>query len=243
MRSFLLSLAIPFSLIGLIPIGASAEQGGLEKRVAQLETQVAELTAALQEAQEILQFVRVETEEINSLAGPHWIIEGANVHVQSGSGNTLDDCSMFEPDFPNCESLTGLGNLIVGYNDRDRGGQDRSGSHNLVVGRGHSYASFGGLVAGGFNTIRGAYASVCGGERNIASGDFSSVSGGFRNRATERDSSVSGGRENEASGLFSSVSGGAANLASGALSSVSGGDHRVAPDEFNWAAGGLFEPN
>ena len=243
MRSFFLSLAIPFSLTGLIPVGASAEQGGLEKRVAQLEAQVTKLTAALQEAQEILQFVRVETEEMNFLAGPHWIIEGANVHVRSGSGTTLDGCGRSDPDYPNCESLTGLGNLIVGYNDRDRGVQDRSGSHNLVVGRGHSYSSFGGLVAGGFNTIHGAYASVCGGERNIASGDFSSVSGGFRNRATERDSSVSGGHTNEASGFVSSVSGGAGNLASGAFSSVSGGEHRVAPDEFDWAAGGLFEPN
>jgi hypothetical protein len=243
MRYFLLSRAIPISLTGLIPADVSAEQRGLEQRVAQLEVQVAELTAALQEAQEILQFVRVETEEINSLVGPHWIIEGANVHVRSGSGNTFDDCSVFEPDFPNCESLTGLGNFIVGYNDRDRGIQDRSGSHNLVVGRGHSYGSFGGMVAGGFNTIRGAYASVSGGERNIASGDFSSVSGGFRNRATERDSSVSGGRENEASGFLSSVSGGSGNLASGGFSSVSGGEHRVAPDEFDWAAGGLFEPN
>ena len=243
MRSFLLSLAISFSLTGLIPVGASAEQGGLEKRVTQLEAQVAELTAALQEAQEILQFVHVEMDEMNLLAGPHWIIEGANVHVRSGAGTTFEGCNHFQPDYPNCEGLTGLGNLIVGYNDRDRGFNDRSGSHNLVVGRGHNYGSFGGLVAGRFNTILGDHASVSGGERNIASGNFSSVSGGWRNRATQRYSSVSGGHENDASGSSSSVCGGLGNEASGEFSSVSGGEFRVAPDESNWAAGGLFEPN
>ncbi len=97
MRSIYLSLAISFSLIGLIPVGASA-QGGLATRVAQLEAQVAALAdleakvaaleVALVEVQAILEFVRVESESINGLAGPHWIVEGANVHVRSGSGST-----------------------------------------------------------------------------------------------------------------------------------------------------------
>jgi len=39
------------------------------------------------------------------------------------------------------------------------------------------------------------------------------------------------------------VSGGERNIASGDFSSVSGGENRVAPDEFDWAAGRLFEPN
>jgi hypothetical protein len=246
MRSIYLSLAISFSLTGLIPVGASAEQGGLEKRVAQLEAQVAALTAALQEAQEILQFVRVETEEMDFLAGPHLIIEGVNVHVRSGSGSTADGCWRSEPDYPNCESLTGLGNLIVGYNDRDRGVQDRSGSHNLVIGRGHRYGSFGGLVAGRFNTIHGAFASVSGGERNIAIGNFASVSGGERNSASGFLSSVSGGHGNEASGYLSSVSGGLANNASGNFSSATGGAFNessgscasVSGGQFNEAAGG-----
>jgi hypothetical protein len=243
MRSIYLSLAISFSLTGLIPVVASAEQGGLEKRVAQLEAQVEALAAALQEAQEILQYVRVETEALIGLRGPHLIIEGVNVHVRSGSGNTMDDCGFFHPDYPNCESITGLGNFIVGYNERDRGVVDRSGSHNLVVGRGHNYGSFGGLVAGGFNDIHGAFASVCGGWRNTASGNFSSVSGGERNIASGNFSSVSGGLFNEASGTAASVSGGVGGDASGESSSVSGGGNRVAPDEFDWAAGGLFEPN
>ena len=95
------------------------------------------------------------------------IIEGANVHVRSGSGHTSDGCRDNTPGYPNCESLTGLGNLIVGYNDRRgcrRAGPCnlRSGSHNLVVGMYHDYTSFGGFVAGGGNEISGELASLSG---------------------------------------------------------------------------------
>ena len=77
--------------------------------------------------------------------------EGANLFVQSGSGFTDDDGVM-----------SGLGNLIVGY-DEDLSGADKSGSHNLVVGSDHSYAGYGGMVSGYNNLISGAYASVLGG--------------------------------------------------------------------------------
>jgi len=209
----LLSL-IPFSLFA----SARSDSGGLPERVAELEAQVEVLAAALQEAQEILQFVRVETEEINYMAGPHWIIEGANVHVRSGYGGTEEGCQSHDPDFPNCESLTGLGNLIVGYNEHHPrpapgGGERRTGSHNLVVGRYHSYSSFGGFVAGDNNWIAGANATITGGQHNWAFGKYSSVCGGH------------------------------VNMASGKYSSVSGGEDREAPDENNWAAGSLFEPN
>jgi len=213
LSAILLSL-IPFSLYA----SAQPNSGGLANRVAELEAQVEVLATALQQAQEILQFVYVETEEINELAGPHWIIEGANVHVRSGSGNTFDGCRRRDPDFPNCESLTGLGNLIVGYNEDlpPAGGTPRNirtGSHNLVVGEFHSYSSFAGFVVGSSNEVTGSNASVSGGTDNAALGSFSSVSGGHRNEA------------------------------SGVAASVSGGQDGVAPDDLNWAAGNLFEPN
>ncbi len=203
----LLSL-IPFSLYA----AARSNSGGLAERVAELEAQVEELSA-------ILEFVHIETEEIYGLTGPHLIIEGANVHVRSGSGNTLDSCWPGDPGYPNCESLTGLGNLIVGYNERilhlgSGPPRDvRTGSHNLVVGESHTYTSFAGFVAGGSNKVTGSHASVSGGTDSEASGDFSSVSGGHRNEA------------------------------SGHLASVSGGQDREAPDDFSWAAGNLFEDN
>jgi hypothetical protein len=136
-----------------------------------------------------------------------------------------------DPDFPNCESLTGLGNLIIGYNEPFGVGPPRvvrTGSHNLVVGAHHSYSSYGGFVAGKRNAVTGESASVCGGINSKASGSYSSVSGGSLNVA---------------SGLGASVSGGNLNVASGLGASVSGGEGRGAPDDYNWAAGELFEEN
>ena len=232
-------------LVFLIPISlyasAQPDSGGLAQRVAELEAQVEELSA-------ILQFVSVEPEEMEGLAGPHWIIEGANVHVRSGSRRTDDHCRLPTPGWPNCEILTGLGNLIIGYNEQVGQGppafsEVRTGSHNLVVGREHSYSSFGGFVAGRKNEVTGPNASVCGGVSSKASGSFSAVSGGNLNVASGKGASVSGGERNVASGELASVSGGERNVASGVVASVSGGEEREAPDDFNWAAGSLFESN
>ena len=87
----------------------------------------------------------------------------------------------------------------------------KSGSHNVVVGRGNNYSRYAGLVVGNDNTVSGTYASVSGGELNTASGTHSSVSGG---------------RQNTASGAFSAVSAGRLNTASG-------------PND--WVAGALFQ--
>ncbi len=246
MRLLTALVVISIALIALATTDAFAQQKGWATRVAELEAKVATLEVALVEVQAILEFVRVESDPINGLAGPHWIFEGANVHVRSGSGVTNDGCGVDDPDYPNCKSLTGLGNFIVGYNEGGRGIQDRPGSHNLVVGRSHNYRSFGGLVAGHLNTILGAFASVSGGDRNTASGDYSSVSGGLRNHAGGVQASVSGGLNNDASGRLASVSGGLEGDASGRLASVSGGAFNeasgscasVSGGQFNEAAGG-----
>jgi hypothetical protein len=227
MRSLGYSFAISFFLLGLIPVGASAQERGLAARVAQLETQVEVLTAALQEAQEILQYVHVETERMDGLHGPHWIIEGANVHVRSGLGQTYPrNCPS---SFPDCVSSNGLGNLIVGYNELPPSEPPfRPGMHNLVVGPEHDYPGSGGFIAGRHNSVWNRSASVTGGIDNVARSSFSSICGGNGNVASGGAASVSGGRN---------------NVASGHVSSVSGGEEREAPDDFNWAAGSLFEPN
>ena len=231
MRSLCFSLAISFSFIGLIPVGASA-QGGSARRAAQLEARVAAL-------EEILRFVRVEFEPINGLTGPHWIFEGANVHVRSGSGST-HPCF----DRPICAESSGLGNLVVGYNEAiPSAPRIRHGTHNLIVGPEHSYRSSGGFVAGRHNSVWGQSASVTGGVGNRALGENASISGGELNIASGTSSSVSGGFDNWARGDFSSVSGGFDNWARGDFSSVSGGSGRTAPADNNWAAGSLLEAN
>ncbi len=249
MRSIRFTLTIASALAVLLPAAGSAQADGLAARVAHLETQLETLTAALEEAQEILQYVRVETEAINGLAGPHWIIEGANVHVRSGSGST-HPC----PDAPVCAESSGLGNLVVGYNEGfPSAARLRGGTHNLVVGPEHAYRSSGGFVAGRHNSVEGQGASVtggvenqalgenasiCGGERNIAAGTSASVGGGNFNWARGDLSSVSGGAFNTASGDRSSISGGSRNEASGTYSSVSGGEGNSARGEISSVSGG-----
>ena len=196
----------------------------LKAQVEALEALVATLQAS--SVPNLSTYLRID--ETNPQRPTAWF-EAVNVMVVNGTGTTAG-------------ATNGLGNLIVGYDEFGGNPRDnKSGSHNFVVGTEHSYGSLGGFVAGRNNTVSREYASVSGGEDNIASGRSSSVSGGRSNTASGDDSSVSGGDDNTASGPRSSVSGGARNAASGSASSVSGGGTRVASGTTNWAAGGLSE--
>ena len=78
------------------PVWAKDQSEKLKERIAQLEEKVAALEAKLQ-------YLHVVEEAINGLAGPHVIIEGANLIILNGSGQT--------------DISNGLGNLLMGYND------------------------------------------------------------------------------------------------------------------------------
>ena len=67
-------------------------------------------------------FVSVDYSSLNALSGPHIIFEGANIHIRSGSGATNDN-----------DTLIGLGNLIVGYNE-SRENVDRDYIYKIVGG-------------------------------------------------------------------------------------------------------------
>jgi len=155
------------------------------------------------------------------------VFSGANVHVRSGSGATDDN-----------GSLTGLGNLIVGY-DENGGDDDKSGSHNLVIGIEHTYSSYGGLVAGWNNAVTGRHSSVTGGYDNEATGLCSSISGGLYGDASAEYTSVTGGVRSHAEGTGSSVTGGVDNTASGRYSSVTGGSDNEATALYSSVTGGL----
>jgi hypothetical protein len=108
-----------------------------------------------------------------SKTGSEVYFTGCNVHVVSGSGVTDGE-------------INGLGNLIIGYDEPPPPGLPQSlkrGSHNLVVGPGHSYSSYGGFVAGSMNSVTAPNASVSGGRNNVASRRYSSVSDGESNVA------------------------------------------------------------
>jgi hypothetical protein len=44
--------------------------------------------------------------------------------------------------------VNGLGNVVIGYNEPRGAGDDRSGSHNLVIGSQNNFSSYGGFMAG-----------------------------------------------------------------------------------------------
>jgi hypothetical protein len=225
---------------GTDPGGVAAEIAVLQAQVASLQTQVATLQA--NNALAIGPYVSVSPGTIDGLKGPHVIFHGANIHIESGSGSTVDN--------------TGLGNLVIGYNEGNTPiDAMRTGSHNLVVGPDHEFTASGGLVAGfenavvsNYSTVSGGIcngagagatppspacllgntagegASVSGGQLNVATGFVASVSGGSANTASGEVSSVSGGGGNTASALEASASGGNGNTANGQLSSISGGE-------------------
>ena len=152
---------------------------------------------------------------------------GANVQIVSGSGTTDG-------------TVDGTGNLIVGYNEPRLAPEpnDRSGSHNLVVGKEHNFSGFGGLVGGRNNTLNANHSSVTGGHRNTASGTYSSVTGGQYNTASGTYSSASGGQYNTADGPYSSISAGFFNTASGTKTSVTGGRNNMATGGVSSISGG-----
>ena len=193
----------------------------LTQRVTELEAQIAELGDAETKLAAI------------SDDGATFTITGRNVQILSGSGATDDGCA----NLTICDSLTGLGNLIIGYNETNLLDVIRTGSHNLVIGIGHEYTGVGGLVGGINNAISNRYTAAIGGTGNTVSGYGASVSGGSNNTASGNLSSVSGGAYNAAIGGLSSVSGGYSNNANGAESSISGG-YSNTTDAFRASVGG-----
>ena len=147
--------------------------------------------------------------------------EEVNVHIVNGLGAMDFPEGPLEDDEDDIKA-NGLGNLIVGYDNINRGG-----SHNVVVGTGLVYESIGGLAVGLENRIEGPYCFAAG-AFNSAEGPGSSVSGGASNKATGVSSSITGGDLNEASGDCSSVTGGSLNVASRFCASIGGGTENEA---------------
>jgi hypothetical protein len=240
-----------------------SEQGSgqLQARIAALETLVIQLQQQIDDAGNVLQYVHVEEGELNGVTGPHFIFEGTNVHVRSGANSTGEGCNSASA--VDCPTRTGLGNLIVGYNeprplrwdpnnecatnpdatDADGGFSictRRNGAHHLVVGQFNNFIGHGGAVTGLANEAKGSHTTVVGGRFNSASGTYSSVSGGQMNAATSFSSSVSGGWMNRADGPLGSVTGGYLNVASGESSTVSAGQQNMATGLYSAISGGNF---
>jgi hypothetical protein len=130
------------------PHGPQGEQGPpgeipqeLLDRIAALETQVGTLTTQVNTLVSLLQGV--------TRNGNNIVFTGLNVQIVNGTGSTN-------------LSENGTGNLIVGYNELRGSSDNRTGSHNIVVGKYNNYSSYGGIVAGYWNEISGEFSSVSG---------------------------------------------------------------------------------
>lgn len=185
---------------------------------------------------------------------PTVIFSGVNVHINNDLGAT--------------ERINGTGNLVVGYNQNMNSSRfyctainsslsayttqndcelnggiwsntaQKLGSHNVLIGTGHNYTQYGGLVSGFNNISAGAFASVSGGERNLANGAYSSISGGFVNVTNGEYASVSGGQANVGSGNQSSITGGIGNSATGEYSVIAGGQNNTSSGFVSSIGGG-----
>lgn len=147
---------------------------------------------------------------------------GCNVQIVNGEGKTA--------------STNGEGNLVIGY---DESPGEQTGSHNLILGEGQRFTSYGGIDAGQRDTISAPFASVTGGDGNTASSAYASVTGGNANTASGERSWVGGGVLNAAAGGYASVGGGFVNTASGEFASVSGGSQNAASGFISWIGGGF----
>jgi hypothetical protein len=254
----------------------------LEKRIEALESLVIQLQSQINDSNtviaenaadistnsdsiaandDVLQYASVVDGELNGVVGPHFIFNGVNVHVQSGAGSTAEECTGQDFD---CLNRTGLGNLIIGYNESREPWIDAVGGGTYVYDQtGGAYATTvelcspsgqpefrdedgfplcdrregsHGLIVGRWNNNMG-HANVVAGLANDVGGHFVSITGGQQNSATANYSVVSGGLLNRAYGFASSVSGGFYNKAGLGIDSASGRFASVSGGTFNVADG------
>jgi hypothetical protein len=176
--------------------------------------------AEQEKLEQILPYVKFVAKGIDEK--PTIQFSGANVQVINGEGKT--------------GTTNGEGNLVIGYDEHKtlEGERIQTGSHDLILGTGQEYTSYGSILAGYDNKALASDASVTGGYDNTASNTAASVSGGEGNTASACDASVSGGADNTANHCAASVSGGYSNTAGRDYASVGGGRSNTASGE--WAA-------
>lgn len=203
-----------------------------QEQITSLEGQLQAQEQAIASLAPLLSLVPVA--ERSSFGQDTWNLSGLNVRLDNGAGSTYG-------------TSNGLGNLILGYNESEGGHRDaegnymegevRVGSHNLVVGAGHTYGSNGSLLGGYNNALFGQGASILSGQASLATGSWSAILGGLDNRATATSTCVSGGHSNTASGDRASVAGGLLNTSAGIATSILGGQYMQVLEQYETASG------
>lgn len=173
-------------------------------------------------------FVTLNPNPEIGVIGPNITFHGANIHIVSGSGATDDN-----------GNPTGLGNLIIGYDENplsevdrtlfapaDLAAGDRGGSHNLIIGRWNRFlaSSFGGIIGGEGNWLSGEANSLLGGEANrVVQGHGNVVVGGVESEASGTENVIVGGGGMATNTTQAVVLGGLGNSANAPNSVIVGG--------------------
>lgn len=227
----------------------------LMTQIANLEATVTALQATLNQLSNnsVLQLDGLLALDNSDMMRPAAVFTGVNVQIVNGLGETSGPLS-----------TNGVGNLLIGY-DESRSAQrapecsdgryttqvdcetqgeiwainQKSGSHNVVVGPRHNYPRTASLVVGAYNTVSGYFSAALGSNSGVAGGQGSAVLGGGNNAARGDLAVVIGGSVNTASGMLSIVLGGSVNNASGPSSAVSGGKNNTASGADSSVNGGV----
>jgi hypothetical protein len=141
------------------------------------------------------------------------------------------------------DTTNGCGNLIVGYNETSLASPSaRTGSHNIILGRYHSHASYACLLTGerNFATANAPSSCVVGGSESHVEADRSVVVGGRENNANSAGCVIVGGEDNGANGAnYSVVVGGGQNRTAAPASSIFGGGGNTTNGQGSTILGGV----
>ena len=230
------------TILALTTLAFSVKAEGLHQQIIELQAEIKALkeTVATLSSQLVTvrnnpvlamgPFVSVDLQPEAGVVGPNIFFRGANIHIVSGSGNTWNN-----------RTSTGLGNLIIGYDEApsDLVTGERNGCHNLVIGPYNTFqtSASGGIVAGASNSISDAGSNVLGGLANFAGGGGTIVGGG-QNRVFQLYGTVAGGFRNDSSGFCSTVAGGESNVSAESVTVVVGGINNENGVDFSVVLGG-----
>jgi hypothetical protein len=204
---------------------SSGSQASLEARIRALEKRLHEL-----ERNPVLTLSDVLVLERGKKCSTLRVV--GNLQIVNGMGKT--------------DTTNGCGNLIVGYNEPPSplsgSPTARTGSHNLIVGRFHSHATWACIVAGERNAAASRAVSSCvlGGKESHVDAAHSVVVGGQENKANSAGCVIIGGQDNGANGADLSVAiGGAQNRTAAPSSSIFGGGSNTANGTGSTILGGV----
>jgi len=246
--------------MGILILSSGNVQAGTTEDIALLKADVAAMKITLTEQQNAiaqllseldnndavkmgkLGYVKIETNEINALKGPHVIFEGVNVHVRDGSGQTRGNNNGEEG-----YVMTGLGNIVVGYNElpvnpfyltgEEFSPADRLGFHNLIMGEQNRNKGYGSIIQG-YNCIVGSNSAGISCDTSMINESWSVIISGNNNAINNYGSVIVGGQENKINSEYAVGVAGYSNIINGPRASTVGGSYNQANGENGSITGG-----